>query len=287
MYAITGATGQLGRLVVETSLETVPPERIVALVRTPAKAADLAARGVQVREADYDRPQTLATAFAGVERVLLISSNEVGSRLPQHQAVIEASRTAGVELLAYTSILRADDTPAKLADEHKATEAAIAASGLPAAILRNGWYTENKTSSLGEALQHGALVGASGDGRFSAASRLDFAQAAAAVLTADDQAGKIYELAGDEAFTMAELAAEVSRQAGRPVAYTNISQAEYTAMLVGVGLPEGLADIIADADAPAARDTLFDEGRALSRLIGRPTTPFALPSTDFAHICLR
>ena len=275
MYAITGATGQLGRLVVETLLETVPPASIVALVRTPAKAADLAARGVQVREADYDRPETLATAFAGVKRVLLISSNEVGRRVPQHRAVIEASRHAGAELLAYTSILHADDTPAKLADEHRATEAAIAASGLPAVILRNGWYTENKTSSLGQALQHGALLGASGDGRFSTASRLDFAQAAAAVLTTEGQAGKVYELAGDEAFTMAELAAEVSRQAGKPLAYANMSLAEYTAMLVGAGLPESLAEVIADADAVAAQDTLFDGGRALSRLIGRPTTPFA------------
>lgn len=275
MYAITGATGQLGRLVVETLLETVAPERIVALVRTPAKAADLAARGVQVREADYDRPETLASALQGVTRVLLVSSSEVGKRRAQHQVVIDASRAAGVELLAYTSILHADETPAKLADEHKATEAAIAASGLPAALLRNGWYTENKTASLQHALEHGALVGASGDGRFSTASRLDFAQAAAAVLTADGQAGKVYELAGDEAFTMAEFAVEVSRQAGKPVAYANISQAEYTAMLAGVGLPQHLAEIIADADAVAAKDTLFDDGRALSRLIGRPTTPFA------------
>ncbi len=275
MYAVTGATGQLGRLAVEALLATVPPERIVALVRTPAKASDLAVRGVQVREADYDRPGTLEAALAGVTRVLLVSSSEVGKRRAQHQAVIDAARTAGVELLAYTSILHANDTPAKLADEHRATEAAIAASGVPAAILRNGWYTENKTGSLAQALEHGALIGASGGGRFSAASRQDFAEAAAAVLTAEGQAGKVYELAGDTAFTMAELAAEVSRQAGRPLAYTDISQEDYAAMLVGVGLPPVLADIIADADAVAARDTLFDEGRALSRLIGRPTTPYA------------
>lgn len=275
MYAITAATGQLGRLVIDALLHTVPADRIVAAVRNPGKAADLAAKGVTVREADYDRPDTLATAFAGVERVLLISSSDVGKRSPQHRAVIDAAKAAGVKLLAYTSILHADVTPARLADEHRETEAAIVAAGVPAAILRNGWYTENKTAALQIALQHGKIVGASGNGRFSAAAREDYAAAAAAVLTGDGQAGKVYELAGDEAFTMAELAAEVTRQAGKPVAYANVSEAEYTAILAGVGLPESLAAIIANADAVAADDHLFDDGRALSRLIGRPTTPFA------------
>lgn len=275
MYAITAATGQLGRLVIDALLHTVPADRIVAAVRNPGKAADLAAKGITVREADYDRPDTLATAFAGVERVLLISSSDVGKRSPQHRAVIDAAKSAGVKLLAYTSILHADVTPARLADEHRETEAAIAAAGVPAAILRNGWYTENKTSALQIALQHGKIVGAAGDGRFSAASRDDYAAAAAAVLTGDGQSGKVYELAGDEAFTMAELAAEVTRQAGKPIAYANVSEAEYTAILAGVGLPPALAAIIANADAVAADDNLFDGGRALSRLIGRPTTPFA------------
>ena len=275
MYAITAATGQLGRLVVDALLDAVPADRIVAAVRSPAKAADLAAKGVQVREADYDRPETLAAAFAGVERVLLISSSEVGGRLAQHRAAIDAAKAAGVKLLAYTSILHADSTPARLAIEHQETEAAIAASGVPAAILRNGWYTENKTSGLPAALEHGAMVGSSGDGRFSAASREDFAAAAAAVLAGEGQAGKIYELAGDEAFTMAELAAEVSRQAGRAVAYRNLPESEYAAILAGFGLPGDLAAIIANADAVAADGHLFDDGRALSHLIGRPTPPFA------------
>lgn len=275
MYAITAATGQLGRLVIDALLATVPADRIVAAVRTPAKAADLAARGVQVREADYDRPDTLAAAFAGVERVLLISSSEVGVRAAQHRAVIDAAKAAGVELLAYTSMLHADRTPARLADEHRETEAAIAAAGVPAAILRNGWYTENKTSDLPATVARGALVGAAGEGRFSTASRADFAAAAAAVLTGEAQAGRIYELAGDGAFTMAELAAEVSRQAGRTVTYADLPEAEYKAVLVGVGLPDALSGIIANADAVAADDQLFDDGHALSRLIGRPTTPFA------------
>lgn len=275
MYAITAATGQLGRLVIDALLETVPADRIVAAVRNPAKAADLASKGIHVREADYDRPETLTAAFAGVERVLLISSSEVGKRSPQHRAVIDAAKAAGVKLLAYTSILHADLTPARLADEHRETEAAIIAAGVPAAILRNGWYTENKTSGLPMALQHGKIVGAAGDGRFSTASREDYAAAAAAVLTGEGHAGKVYELAGDEAFTMAELAAEVSRQAGKPLAYADVPEAEYAKILAGVGLPKDLAAIIANADAVAADDHLFDDGRALSRLIGRPTTPFA------------
>lgn len=275
MYAITGATGQLGRRVVDVLLRTVPPDQIVAAVRTPGKAHDLAAKGLHVREADYSRPDTLVTAFAGVERVLLISSSEVGGRLPQHKAVIDAAKAAGVSLLAYTSILHCDSTPARLATEHRATEEAIMASGLPAVILRNGWYTENKLLGLPVVLQHGAMVGSAGAGRFSAASREDFAEAAAVALCSDDQAGKVYELAGDKAFTMAEFAAMVSRAAGKPVAYADLPEAEYKAILTGAGLPGELAAILADADAVAAADTLFDDSHDLSRLIGRPTTPFA------------
>lgn len=275
MYAITGATGQLGRRVIDVLLKTVSPDQIVAAVRTPAKADDLAAKGVHVREADYSRPATLAAAFVGVKRVLLVSSSEVGGRLPQHKAVIDAAKAAGVKLLAYTSILHCDSTPAQLALEHRATEEAIAASGIPAVILRNGWYTENKLMGLPIALQHGAMVGSAGGGRFSAASREDYAEAAAVALCGEGQAGKIYELAGDRAFTMAEFAAEVSRRAGKPVSYADLPEAEYKAILTGAGLPDNLAAILADADAVAAADTLFDDSHDLSRLIGRPTTPFA------------
>ena len=272
MYAITGATGQLGRLVIDELLRTSPSECIVAAVRSPAKAADLAARGVQVREADYDRPDTLHAAFDGIRRVLLISSSEVGVRLPQHEAVIDAAKTAGVDLFAYTSILHADTTPAKLAVEHRATEAAIAASGIPAVILRNGWYTENHLLALQPALAHGAMVGAAGDGRFSSAARADYAVAAAKVLSADGLAGKVYELAGDEAYTLGEFAAELSRQAARPIVYRDLPEADYKGVLVRAGLPETLADALADADATARGDVLFDGSRTLGHLIGRSTT---------------
>ncbi|KAB0681290.1 SDR family oxidoreductase [Aureimonas leprariae] len=283
MYAVTAATGQLGRLVVAELLESgVPAGRIVAAVRDPAKAADLAAKGVEVREADYDRPETLRTAFEGVRRVLLISSSAVGVRVPQHQAAIDAAKAAGVELLAYTSILHADTTPAQLAEEHKATEAAIGGSGLPAAILRNGWYTENHLMALKPVLEHGAMVGAAGEGRFSSATRADYAAAAAKVLTADDQAGKVYELAGDDGYTYAEFAAELSRRAGKEIAYRDLSEADYKEVLVSAGLPEGFAAILADADEAARGGALHDSSRTLSRLIGRPTTP--MPQTVEAAV---
>ncbi|TIT24337.1 MAG: SDR family oxidoreductase [Mesorhizobium sp.] len=272
MYAITGATGQLGRLVIETLLKTIPADRIVAAVRNPAKARDLAERGVTVREADYNRPDTLAPAFAGVQKLLLISSTEVSGRLPRHQAVIEAAKRAGVSLIAYTSMLHADTSPATLAIEHRQTEEVIAASGLPAVILRNGWYTENHLLALPAALEHGAFVGAAKDGRFSSAARRDYAEAAALVLTTDGQARKIYELAADQAFTLAELAAEFSRQSGKAIAYDDLSQAAYQDVLTGAGLPADFAALLADTDAAAARGALFDDGGALGRLIGRPTT---------------
>ncbi|MBV8578161.1 MAG: NAD(P)H-binding protein, partial [Acetobacteraceae bacterium] len=209
MYAVTGATGQLGRLVIEALLKTIPADRIVAAVRSPAKASDLAERGVIIREADYSRPDTLAPALVGVDRLLLISSTEVSGRLPRHRAVLDAARRAGVSLIAYTSMLHADTSPATLAIEHRQTEELIAASGLPAVILRNGWYTENHLLALPAALEHGAFVGAAKDGRFSSAARRDYAEAAAVVLANDGHAGTTYELAADAAFTLAELAAEV------------------------------------------------------------------------------
>lgn len=277
MIAITGATGQLGRLVIQALLQEheVPAQQIVAAVRNPAKAADLAALGVQVREADYSRPDTLDAAFKGVAKVLLVSSSEVGQRGAQHRAVIDAARRAGIKLLAYTSILHADSTPLAMATEHKETEAALRASGLPFVLLRNGWYTENRTAGIGAALQHGALPGAAGDGRISSAARADYAAAAAAVLVKDGQAGRVYELAGDTGHTLAELAAEIARQSGKPVTYQNLSEAAFKAMLVQVGLPDALAGLLADSDAGTAKGGLFDDGRQLSQLIGRPTTPIA------------
>jgi len=272
MYAVTGATGQLGRLVIEALLKSIPANEIVAAVRSPAKAQDLAERGVIVREADYTRPDTLAMALVGIDKLLLISSTEVTGRLPLHRAVVEAAKKTSVSLIAYTSMLQADTSPATLAIEHRQTEAVIAASGLPAVILRNGWYAENHLMALPAALEHGAFVGAAKDGRFSSAAREDYAEAAAVALTADDQAGKVYELAADQSFTLAELAAEVSRQSGKPVAYNDLPEAAYVDVLTSIGLPADLAALLADADVAASRGALFDEGRALSRLIGRPTT---------------
>ncbi|RUX19882.1 SDR family oxidoreductase [Mesorhizobium sp. M2A.F.Ca.ET.037.01.1.1] len=272
MYAVTGATGQLGRLVIEALLKTIPADRIVAAVRDPAKASDLTERGVIVREADYSRPDTLRSALAGVEKLLLISSTQVSGRLPRHRTVIDAATAAGVSLIAYTSMLHADTSPAMLAIEHRQTEEVIAASGLPAVILRNGWYTENHLMALPAALEHGAFVGAAKDGRFSSAARRDYAEAAAAVLTASDQAGRTYELAADHAFTFAKLAAEVSRQSGKTIIYNDLSEADYRDVMTGAGLPADLAALLADADAAASRGALFDDGGALGRLIGRPTT---------------
>jgi NAD(P)H dehydrogenase (quinone) len=275
MIVVTGATGQLGRLTLAALLRSVPASQIVAAVRNPAKAADLAALGVQVRQADYNQPASLDAALAGAKKVLLISSSEVGQREAQHRAAIEAAQRAKVELLAYTSILHADRSTLGLAREHQATEALLRASGLPVVLLRNGWYIENYTGHLEPALAHGAILGNAGDGRISAAARADYADAAAAVLTREGQAGQVYELAGDASFTKAELAAEVSRQAGQPVAYNNLSQAEHEAALVQAGLPPGFAALLADTDVGVANGALFDDSHQLSRLIGRPTTPLA------------
>lgn len=275
MIVITGATGQLGRLVITELLKTVPASDIVAAVRTPAKAADLAALGVQVREADYNRPDTLKSAFAGADKLLLVSGNELGQRSTQHQAVIDAARQAGVKLLAYTSLLHADTTDLALRHEHLATEAAIKASGLPGVILRNGWYNENYLMALAPALQHGAMIGSAGEGRIASASRADYAAAAAVVLSTEGHAGKVYELAGDSAYTLAELAAEISRQSGTKVVYNNLAQADYKAALAGAGVPEEFADLLADSDIGASKGGLFDDSRTLGKLIGRPTTPVA------------
>ena len=273
--AITGATGQLGRLVVTQLLETIPASGIVAVVRNPAKAADLAALGVTVRQASYTEPAALEQAFAGVDRLLLISSSEIGQRVAQHRNVINAAQRAGVKLLVVTSLLHADTTTIDLAPEHTATEQAIKASGLPHIILRNGWYAENYTASVGPAVANGAFLGSAGDGRISLAARADYAAAAVAALTGRAEAGRTYELAGDTAVTLTELAAEISRQTGKTIPYHNLPVAEYAAILLQLGLPPVLAHGLAGWDGEASHGALFDDGRELSRLIGRPTTPLA------------
>jgi NAD(P)H dehydrogenase (quinone) len=274
MIVVTGATGHLGRLIVEGLLRKLPARELVAAVRTPDKAKDLAARGVAVRLADYSRPETLGAALAGAERLMLVSGSEVGRRTAQHAAVVAAAKQAKVSLVAYTSILRADTSPLALAAEHEQTEEAIRSSGLRHALLRNGWYLENYTEHLAPALAHGALVGSAKDGRIAAAARADYADAAVAVLLAADPK-PVYELAGDAPFTMAQLAAEVAKQAGRPIAYRDLSPDQYRAVLTGAGLPPPVADVYVDADVNIARGALDDSGGELRRLIGRPTTPLA------------
>jgi NAD(P)H dehydrogenase (quinone) len=279
-YAVTGASGQLGRLVVAALATRVGATAVAAIVRDPAKAAGLFPEGVAVRKGDYDQPQELATTLAGIERLLLISSNAVGQRTPQHRNAIAAARQAGVSRIAYTSLLRADISPLGLAAEHRETEAALAESGLPHSLLRNGWYTENYTASIPPALAHGAFIGSASEGRIASAARIDYAEAAAVALIADEAPRVVHELAGDASYSLAEFAAELTRQTGKTVPYVDMPEAAYAAALVGAGLPEGFAALIADSDAAAAKGALDDQTRTLSRLIGRPTTPFATTITD-------
>ncbi|MCO4786079.1 MAG: SDR family oxidoreductase [Marinomonas atlantica] len=274
MILVTGATGQLGKLVITGLLARgIAADGIVAAVRSPDKADDLAQLGVILRKADYTDPASLKAAMVGVKRVVLVSSSEVGQRAPQHQNVIDAAKEAAIELLAYTSILHAEASPLALAEEHRATEAALKASGIPHAVLRNGWYSENYTASAAMALEHGAVLGSAGEGQYATATRADYADAAAIVITSEDQVGKMYELAGDEAFTLSEYAAHLTAISGKEVVYQNLPEAEYAKVLVDAGLPEGLATILADSDVGAAKGGLFDDSHTLSTLIGRPTTP--------------
>ncbi|MGW7444137.1 SDR family oxidoreductase [Kitasatospora sp. NPDC054795] len=273
MYVVTGATGQLGRLVVEGLLAEVPASEVAVAVRSAEKAADLAARGVTVRVVDYDKPETLAGAFAGGDRVLLISGSEVGRRIPQHRAVVEAARAAGVALLAYTSIPGA--ATFRLADEHKATEELILASGLPHAFLRNGWYTENYLGDAAGTVARGVVLGSAGQGRVATAPRADYAAAAVAVLVGEGHRGEVYELSGDAAWSLPELAAELAKASGRPVEHRDVTPAEHLDALVGAGLPQGFAEALVDVDAGIARGELAGTPGDLARLIGRPTVPLA------------
>lgn len=270
--AITGSTGQLGRLVIQGLVARDLGTRVVALARSLEKAADL---GVAVRLADYEQPDTLDAALAGVDTLLLISSNEIGKRASQHAAVIRAASRAGVKHLVYTSLLHADRSPIDLAEEHRATEATIQASGIPFTILRNGWYTENYTGSIAGALAGGAFIGSARDGRVSGATREDFAAAAVAVLTGRGHEGQTYELAGDQAFTLRELAAELSKQAGKDIPYRDLMASDYAAALAGFGVPDGFARAIAGWDVNASTGALYETGGQLSTLIGRPTTPLS------------
>jgi NAD(P)H dehydrogenase (quinone) len=276
MITVTGASGHLGRLVVTDLLARgVPATEIVAVVRTPEKVSDLAAQGVVVRAADYNKPDTLVSALAGTDKLLLISGSEIGQRVPQHTNVVDAAVAAGVPLIVYTSIAYADTGSGPLVAEHRATEEIIRGSGLPYVFLRNSWYVENYTEHLDTAFQFGAILGAAGEGRVSAATRADFAAAAAAVLTSDGPVNTAYELGGDTAFTLAELAAEVAGQSGTEIVYRDLPEEDYVQALLGAGLPEHYARALAGSDTALGRGELLVDNGQLRQLIGRPTTPLA------------
>lgn len=275
MIAITGATGQLGQHVIANLLNTTAANQLVAVVRNPAKAEALSQKGVVVRQADYGDEAALTKALQGVDKLLIISSSEVGQRAPQHRNIINAAKAAGVKFIAYTSLLHADKSPLGLHVEHVETEKMLADSGIPYALLRNGWYAENYLASAPAALEHGVFIGAAGEGKIASATRADYAAAAARVIAEEGHAGKVYELAGDHGWTLGELAAELAKQSGKKVVYQNLSQADFAAALKSVGLPAGLADMLADSDVGASKGGLFDDSHTLSKLIGRPTTPLA------------
>ena len=270
--AVTGATGQLGRIVVNKLKEKVEAQSIVALVRSTAKANDL---GVQTREADYDKPELLAIALQGIDTLVFISGSEIGKRTVQHQNVIEAAKKAGVKKIVYTSLLHADRSSFGIADEHVATENLLKQAGIPFTILRNGWYTENYGGSVAGGLGAGTIIGSAANGKISSAPRNDYAEAAVAVATSQGHEGKVYELAGDEAFTMSDLAAEVSSQIGKNIPYTNMPPNEYAAALVKAGFPEGVGQMFAGMDVATEKGDLFDDSHQLSKLIGRSTTPLS------------
>ncbi|MFJ2395993.1 SDR family oxidoreductase [Streptomyces sp. NPDC087843] len=271
---VTGATGHLGRHVVEGLLERVPADQITAVVRDPEKAAGFAARGVRIAVADYNEPETFDTVFSPGDRVLLISGNEFDKgRVHQHRIVLDAAKAAGVALFAYTSAL--GSLTAALADDHRGTEQAITDSGITYTLLRNGWYNENYTENLAPVLEYGAVTQAAGEGRIAPAARADYAAAAVAVLTGEGHENKTYELSGDTAWGFAEYAAEVAKQSGKEIAYHPVSVEAFTGILAGAGLPEPLAAIIAGVDASIEKGELAATGGDLSRLTGRPTTPIA------------
>jgi NAD(P)H dehydrogenase (quinone) len=274
-FLITGASGQLGRLVIEHLRRLDPSADITAMVRTPQAAGELAPFRVATRIGDYTDPASLDAALIGIERLLLISSSVLGQRVAHHKNVIEAAKRASVPLIAYTSILRADTSELSLAAEHLATEEMLREAGLPFVVLRNGWYLENDTAMLAPAVAHGAIIGSAGDGRLSSASRSNYAEAAALVMLHGAPAGSIYELAGDEAFTLTQLAAAVTQRTGKTVGYRNMSEAEYRTALLGMGLPYAVATMLAETSAGTAKGALEDHGHALSRLIGHSTTSLA------------
>lgn len=267
---ITGATGQLGTLVVEQLKKRGFGDNLVALVRSTEKAKAL---GIEAREFDYNNSESLDKALIGIDRLVFISANEIGQRARQHKNVIDAAKKSNVNWIAYTSLLRADSSTLNLAGEHLATEQELKTSDVNHTILRNGWYSENYTASVPSAIENGAFIGSAGDGKISSAARLDYAEALAIVITNEEHKGKVFELAGDESYTLTELASEISNQTGKNIPYNNLPEEAYAGILLQVGLPEGLAKGLASWDVSASRGDLFDDNHQLSSLLGRPTTP--------------
>ncbi|MCE0492971.1 SDR family oxidoreductase [Vibrio salinus] len=273
MIAVTGATGQLGQLVIKHLLKHIQADNIVALARDVNKAAPLKALGVEVRQADYSQPETLATALTGVEKVLLISSSEIGQRFVQHKNVIDAAKSVGVALIAYTSLLNAETSPLALATEHNETEDYLKEAAVPHVLLRNGWYTENYLASIAPALANGAFIGCAKEGKISSAAREDYAEAAALVLVSEkDQKGKVYELSGDESYSLSELCTIISEESGKEIPYLDMPEAEFAKALEGAGLPAPFAELLANSDTGASQGGLFDDSHTLSELLGHPTT---------------
>lgn len=270
--AITGATGQLGNLVIEQLLQLTAAQNIVALVRNIDKAEHFKVQGIEPREFDYDRPETLVPALLGIDKLLLISANEIGRRTPQHQAVIDAAKVAGVPYLAYTSLLRADTSPLGLAQEHRETEKLIQDSGITYTFLRNNWYSENYLAGVAHTIEIGTLFGAAQDGRISSASRIDYAEAAAKVLTSTGHENKTYELAGSESFSLSDLATFIGQAVNKDIIYQNLSAEEYTQGLTQAGLPAGLVDVIVDADIQTIQGAMYSDSKDLEQLIGHKTT---------------
>ena len=270
--AITGATGQLGNLVIEQLLQLTAAQNIVVLVRNVDKAEHFKVQGIELREFDYDRPETLVPALSGIDKLLLISANEIGRRTPQHQAVIDAAKVAGVPYLAYTSLLRADTSPLGLAQEHRETEKLIQDSGITYTFLRNNWYSENYLAGVAHTIEIGTLFGAAQDGRISSASRIDYAEAAAKVLTSTGYENKTYELAGSESFSLSDLATFIGQAVNKDIIYQNLSAEEYTRGLTQAGLPAGLVDVIVDADIQTIQGAMYSDSKDLEQLIGHKTT---------------
>ncbi|WP_254058463.1 SDR family oxidoreductase [Dyella sp. S184] len=271
---VTGSTGELGRRVISELLLRVSPDRIVAGVRSADHevAKQFVAHGIEIRLADYTKPDTLVAAFQGIDRLLLISSSADEGRVAQHENVINAAKAAKVSLIAYTSLLHADTSSIGFGKDHRQTEAILAASGIPYALLRHGWYMENHLLLIPSALKYGAVLGCAGKGRFSTAARGDLAEAAAVLLTNERQAERIYELAGDESYTLADFAAAISAAAGKTVDYKDMPEADYKRTLIDMKLPEDVAELVADADTGASKGELEDNSHQLSALIGHPTT---------------